>query len=163
MAHRLKWLDRKHLEQDLEDELQLHIDLLTQQNIQQGLSLEEAREAALRRFGNMSEVKNECVKICDRNNTLLLLMKVGLLMIFLFGVLMRLFIPITNFMHLADILMSVAVLGRLFMYVRGLNPSFFLPKQNTLSHLRLSNRVEPAIRGYDQQALTPLERVISDK
>ena len=111
----------------------------------------------------MSEVKNECVKICDQNNTLLLLMKVGLLMIFLFGVLMRIFIPITNFMHLADVLMALAVLGRLFIYVRGLNPSFFLPKQNTLSHLRLSNKAEPAIRGYDQQALTPLERVISDK
>lgn len=131
MAHRLKWLDRKHFEQDVDDELQFHIDLLTQQNLQHGLSSEEAREAALKRFGNMSEVKNECVKICDRNNTFLVLMKVGLLMIFLFGVLMRIFIPITNFMHLADILMTLAVLGRLFIYVRGLNPSFFLPNKTT--------------------------------
>jgi hypothetical protein len=163
MAHRFKWLDRKQFEQTVEDELQLHIDLLTQQYLQQGLSFEEAREAAMKRFGNMSEVKNECVKIGERNNSFLLLLKLGLLSLFLFGVLMRIFIPGVNFRHLADLMMAVAVLGRLFMYVRGLNPSFFLPKQNTLSRLRLSNTGEPAIRGYDHQALTPLERVISDK
>lgn len=136
---------------------------LTQEYLLQGLSLEEAREAALKRFGNMSEIKNECVEISERNNTLLVLLKVGLFMLFLLGVLIRIFIPITNFTHLADVLMAVAVLGRLFMYVRSLNPAIFLPKQNTLSRLSLSNKAEPRIPTYDQQTLTPLERVISDK
>ena len=163
MAHKLKWQERKNVEQTVEEELQFHVDLLTQQFIQQGLLLEEAREAAKKRFGDMSEVKNECVKIGERNNSFLLLLKVGLLSLFLSGVLVRIFIPGVNFRHLADLLMAVAVLGRVFMYVRGLNPSFFLPKQNTLSRLRLTNTGEPAISGYDHQALTPLERVISDK
>lgn len=132
-------------------------------HLQQGFTLAEAREAALKRFGNMHEVKNECVKISEQNNTLLVLLKVGLFMVFLLGVLIRIFIPITNFTHLADILMMLAVLGRLFMYVRRLNPAFFLPKQNTLSRLGLGNKSEPGIPSYDHRTLTPLERVISDK
>jgi len=163
MVHLFKRFERKDFERDVEDELLFHIDLLTQQYLQQGLPLEEAREAALKRFGNMSEIKNECVKIGDRNNSLLVLLKVGLLAVFLFGVLMRIFIPIKNFTHLADVLMMLAVLGRLFMYVRGLNPTIFLPKQNTLSRLGLSNKTEPRISSYDHRPLTPLERVISDK
>jgi hypothetical protein len=163
MVHLFKRLEREGFQQDVEDELLLHIDLLTQQNVQLGMPLEEAREAALKRFGNVSEIKNECVKIGERNNPVLLLLKVGLLSLFLSGVLTRIFIPGVNFRHLADLLMMVAVLGRLFMYVRSLNPSFFLPKQNTLSSLRLSNKTEPAIQSYDHRTLTPLERVIKDK
>ena len=97
------------------------------------------------------------------NRTFLLWLKVGLLSLFLLGVLIRIFIPITNFIHLADLLMAIAVLGRLFMYVRGLNPASFFPKENTLSRLLLSNRAATRIPSYDDQTLTPLERVISDK
>ena len=111
----------------------------------------------------MSEIKDECANTPSRNSMILLLVKVGLLMIFLFGVLMRIFIPVENFTHLADVLMSVAVLGRLFMYVRGLTPSLFLPKQNTFAALSLNEKRETVLPIYDQQSLTPLERVISDK
>jgi hypothetical protein len=163
MAQLFKQRERENFEREVEDELLLHIELLTQQYLQQGLTLEEAREDAVKRFGNVSEIKNECVKIGEGNNSFLLLLKVGLLFLFLFGVLIRIFIPGVTFRHLADLMMAVAVLARLFMYVRGLNPSFFLPKQNTLSSLSLSSKTGPAIQSYDHRKLTPLERVISDK
>jgi hypothetical protein len=161
MVHLFREHEHKAFALEVEDELLHHIDLLTRDYLQQGLPLEEAKKAALKRFGNMRDVRDECVKIGERNNSLLLLLKVGLLSLFLTGVLTRIFIPGVNFRHLADLLMAVAILGRLFMYVRGLKPSIFLPKQNTLSSLSL-NEAEPAIRSYDQKALTPLERVISD-
>ena len=109
----------------------------------------------------MNEIENECVKISS-NNPFLLLVKTALLILFLFGVLMRIFIPIENFRHLADLLMAVAVLGRLFMYVRTLRPSLFFPKQNTFSPLSLIDKRD-GVPVYDHQALTPLERVICDK
>jgi hypothetical protein len=158
----IKLFQRKNTEQDIEDELLHHVGLLTQAYLDQGMSFEEARGAALKRFGNMNEIKNECVKISS-NNPFLLLVKTGLLMLFLFGVLMRIFIPVENFRHLADILMWLAVLGRLFMYVRSLKPSLFVPKNDNASPLSLINKSNPAIPTYDQRALTPLERVISDK
>ena len=111
----------------------------------------------------MEEIKNECVKIAGPNNTISLLTRVGLLMLFLFGLLIRIFIPVENFQHLATLLMSVAVLGRLFMYVRGLNPSLFFPKRETFSTLHLIDKRETLVPSYDQRTLTPLERVISNK
>lgn len=109
----------------------------------------------------MNEIQNESVNTSTKNLTLLT--KVGLLMIFLSGLLIRIFIPIVSFQHLANVLMSVAVLGRLFMYVRGLNPSLFLSKRETISTLQLIDKKEAVVPSYDQRTLTPLERVISDK
>ena len=109
----------------------------------------------------MSETTDEsATKSSD--NTSLLLVKIGLLMLFLFGLLMKIFIPIENFRHLANLLMSVAVLGRAFMYVRTLRPSLFLP-QNRFAGLSLIEKRDSVVPPYDQKTLTPLERVISDK
>jgi hypothetical protein len=109
----------------------------------------------------MSEIENEGVKIAS-NSTVSLLKKSGLLTLFLFGLFMRIFIPIETFVHLADVMMAVAVLGRLFMYVKALNPSLFLPKHDG-SPLHLVDKTPRGIPAYDQSALSPLERVISDK
>ena len=111
----------------------------------------------------MSEIDNESVETSDNRNSLLVLVKVCLFTVFLLGVLIRIFIPIETFRHLADVLMMVAVLGRLFMYVRALNPSLFFPKQDNSSPLSLIDKKETNLSSYDQRSRTPLERVISDK
>ena len=109
----------------------------------------------------MSEI--ESAEIKEQGNNILLVVKVCLFTVFLFGVLMRIFIPIETFRHLANLLMMVAVLGRLLMYVRALNPSLFLPKQDNSSPLSLIEKKEAIVSSYDQGTRTPLERVILDK
>jgi hypothetical protein len=111
----------------------------------------------------MSEISDESVKNGSENGSPVLWLKVALLAMFLFGVLMRIFIPILTFQRLADLLMAIAVLCRLFMYVRSLHPSIFLPKENPLSELHLVDKPELTFSNYDQRSLSPLERVISDK
>jgi len=61
------WLNRiaaiarhRTLERDLDEELQLHIELKTQENIAAGMPPEEARYAALRAFGGVAQKKEEC-------------------------------------------------------------------------------------------------------
>ena len=62
----LKWiktrltslLRRDRLEHELDRELSFHIDMLTEQNIQAGMSPEEARNQAMRRFGAVEGVKD---------------------------------------------------------------------------------------------------------
>jgi predicted permease len=51
---------RRGLERDLRDELELHIALKTEANIDAGLSPEEARAAALRSFGGIERFKEAC-------------------------------------------------------------------------------------------------------
>jgi hypothetical protein len=111
----------------------------------------------------MSEIEDDSVETSDNRNTILLLAKVCLLTVFLLGVLIRIFIPIETFRRLADLLMMLGALGRLFMYVRALKPSLFFPKQDNSSPLSLIDKKETILSTYDQRSRTPLERVISDK
>src|SRR5690348_1540122 len=63
----MSWLSRiaaivrsRRLERDLDEELQLHIELKTQENIAAGMPPAEARYAALRAFGGVEQRKEEC-------------------------------------------------------------------------------------------------------
>src|SRR5215213_6364787 len=47
-------LDRRRAEAELEEEIRTHLELETEQNIESGMSPEEARRAALRAFGNVT-------------------------------------------------------------------------------------------------------------
>jgi macrolide transport system ATP-binding/permease protein len=51
---------QSRLEQDLNEELQHHIELKTQENTEAGMSPEEARYEALRAFGGVEQKKEEC-------------------------------------------------------------------------------------------------------
>ena len=58
---RLRALFRKEeLDQQLSDELAFHLEKQIEQNIAAGMSAEEARYAALRSFGGVEQVKEEC-------------------------------------------------------------------------------------------------------
>src|SRR6266478_5134870 len=48
---------KQHLEQDLNSELQTHLDLVTDENIRRGMSPAEARHAARREFGGVEQTK----------------------------------------------------------------------------------------------------------
>ncbi len=51
--------DRQRAEQNLDDEIRLHLELETQQNIEDGMSPEEARYAAERAFGSITLAKED--------------------------------------------------------------------------------------------------------
>ena len=53
LARRLSMLFRRgRFDADLEEEMRLHLELRQQEKIQAGLAPDEARSAAMRRFGN---------------------------------------------------------------------------------------------------------------
>jgi hypothetical protein len=61
VARRLRSLLRKnHLEQELDEELRFHLECQIDANVARGMSLAEARRAALRSFGGLEQVKEEC-------------------------------------------------------------------------------------------------------
>jgi predicted permease len=58
---RLRSLFRKgRVEQELSDEMQFHLEKLTEENVARGMTPREARYAALRSFGNVGSTKEEC-------------------------------------------------------------------------------------------------------
>src|SRR5579859_8261415 len=57
-ASRFSALFRKrHIEQDMNDELRAHLDMLIEENVRRGMSRENARYAALQSFGGVEQVK----------------------------------------------------------------------------------------------------------
>ncbi|HEV2246695.1 MAG TPA: ABC transporter permease [Terriglobia bacterium] len=51
---------KKRAEQEMDDELRFHLEKQIEQNIARGMTAREARYAALRTFGNLGQVKEEC-------------------------------------------------------------------------------------------------------
>ena len=158
-----RFLDRQQIEREIDEELSLHLELLTGEHLQQEMSLADARHAAQRRFGDLQQIKDQCVEISSRDRPLLRMLKAFLIPVFLCGVLARVFSTEIHFLRIGDLLIFVALLGRLLLYVRGLNPARFRPKLETASPLVLLDRSERSIAAYDHRKLTPVERVISDQ
>jgi len=157
-----KSLDREEIGREIEEELRFHLDLLTDEHFRQDMPLAEAKDAALKRFGDIERIKDQCVEISRGNRPAIRALKLFLGLVFLVGVLVRIFSPEYHLTRVGDILIAVGILSRLWLYVRGLNPSAFLSKPETSSPLRL-NDSQVLFTAYDQKKRTPVERVISYK
>jgi hypothetical protein len=157
----MKPLNRTRIGNEVEEELSFHLEQLTQEHLQLNMSLEEARAAALDRFGDVDQIKHQCVEISRRSHPLLLVLKVFLILVFLGGVLLRVFAIENNVRHLADVLIALGVFGRLWVYARGLSPSSFLSPPETDTTLVLTDKPDMSFGTYDRMKRTPVERIIS--
>ena len=154
--------DSKRAHFEVEEELQLHLDLLTEENCRQNMPWYEAQATALIRFGNVAQVRDECVRIARRNQPAIVALKWLFGFIFVSGVLVRIFSPEYHITRVGDILMTVGVLSRLLLYLRGIYPSRYGSKSDDLCSIKL-NDSEIALAAYDRNRRTPVERVISHK
>jgi hypothetical protein len=152
--------DRRQASHEIEDELRLHLDLLTDELCMQNLPRDEARTQAEAQFGNFAQIRDECVEISMRNNPRTQALKSVLMLTFLIGIFVRIMGSEYHVTRMGTVLITVGLLGRLFLYVRGLNSSRFFSEPDASSQLVLSERV---VAGFDQSGRTPLERLISEK
>ena len=127
------------IEREVEEELRFHLELLTEQHLQHADTLVEARASALRRFGNVEQVKDQCVEISKRKRPFTRALKSLLILTFLAGVFLCIFGTELHVFRVGQMLITVAVMGRLFLYVRGLKPAGFRPKADTSSPLMLNS------------------------
>ena len=77
--------DREVIEREIEEELRFHLELLTEQHLRQEIGLAEAKDAALRRFGSLAQIKDECVQISRRNGAVTRVLKSFLILLFVVG------------------------------------------------------------------------------
>lgn len=155
--------DPDQTRREIDEELRFHIDLLTEEHLLRDLRFEEAREAAFTRFGNIEQITDQCAQIKRRRHPVIRALKLFLVLVFLAGVFIRVFAPEYHVTRVGDVLMVVGVLGRLWLYVRGLVPSSFIGKSESTSPLRLRDEVQSSFAVYDQEKHTPVERVIFRK
>src|SRR4051812_44249316 len=53
-------VQRRARERDMDEELRFHLEMQTAENVAAGMSPEEARQAALRAFGGVEQIKEDC-------------------------------------------------------------------------------------------------------
>lgn len=59
LMHRLRGLFfKRRFERDLEEEIRSHLEMQVEENMRQGMNSEQARQAALRKFGGVAQVKD---------------------------------------------------------------------------------------------------------
>jgi hypothetical protein len=109
--------------------------MLVRKYAQQGLSDVDANAAALRRFGNVERVKQQCVGIRQRNSLLRRLLKTSLILMALSGLSICILSSEYKVARMGHVLIMIAFAGRLLLYVRGLSSSTFPPatEQTSLS------------------------------
>lgn len=159
----LQRFDPKHARREIDEELRLHIDLLTEEHLQRNMSLGDARDVALKNFGDVELIKNQCARIKQRGNPIIRALKLFLVLVFVSGVFIKVFALEYHMTRMGGVLIAVGVLGRLWLYVRGLTPSTFLSKSERSSPLMLIDKSPTSIAAYDRKRRTPVERVIFDK
>ena len=125
-----KKLNRKQIVFEVEDELQFHIEMLERKYVQDGMSAAAAKAAALRRFGSLERAMKQCVDIRSRNSLRRRVLKTSLILLGLIGFSIRIVSSNINVDHMGDVLIMIAITGRLLLYVRGLSPSTFLSGTN---------------------------------
>ena len=130
LAKLLRISNRKQIVFEVEDELHFHIEMLERKYVQDGMSPAAAKAAALRRFGSIERAMKQCVDIRSRNTLVRRVLKASLIILALTGLSIRMIGSYVNFVHLGDVLIMVAIAGRLLLFVRGLSPSAFLSGTN---------------------------------
>ena len=108
---------------EVEDELQFHLEMLERKYIQHGMSVAQAKTAALRRFGDLERVKKQCVVISSRNSLLRRVLKLSSILIALMGLSIQIFGSDYKVLRIGHLLIMIAIASRLLVYVRGLSPS----------------------------------------
>lgn len=163
IARFFKPFNRRNVEREVESELRFHLELLTEANLQRGMTLKEAEEAAAKRFGNVERIKNQCVEIGERSRPFMRVLKSFLIVVFLGGVSTRICSADIYGKQIGNMLMAIAALSGLLLYVRGLRQlSFAAPANENPSPLGLSGARQTPFAANNREKSTPLERIIAD-
>ena len=152
-------LNGEHSRSEVEEELRFHLDLLAEEQREQHASLAEAKAGALKQFGNYEQVRDECVAIRRRNRAYLRALKLFFTLIFVGGVLVRVFSFDYRVTRVGGLLIATGILSRLLLYMRLLSPGSLARPQASTS-LMLSEPADKRFAFYDQDRRTPVERVI---
>src|ERR1044071_2876834 len=155
-------LDGGRVRREIDEELQLHIDLLTEEHCRQNIPWEQAQTEAMKRFGNVEQIRDECVKIARRNQSVVLALKWFFACVFLFGILVRFFSTDYHVTRIGDLLIEVGALARLLLYLRGKSPAKHAKGDDESALLKL-NVAPLSLAAHDQLGRTPVERVVSSK
>ena len=106
-------------------ELQFHIDMLEGKFIQSGMPAPQAKAAAVKRFGNLDKIKNQCVNINRRNSLLRRMLKTFTIVLAFTGLSIIILASDYKVTRIGTLLIVISLFGRLLLHAHGLVGSTF--------------------------------------
>ena len=142
---------------EVEAELRFHLDMQARDYENEGLASTEAMAKAELRFGDFTQIKNQCVQIATRTSTTARIMKFVYGFSFLVGVFLRSLALQRNVTHVGDVLIMIGVSGGLLLMAKQMRA------RNSVSQiepLRLGLQPEKQFTpvAFDENGRTPFER-----
>jgi Flp pilus assembly protein TadB len=138
---------------EVETELRIHIEMRTRANVEQGMSPDEARRAALQSFGDFEQVRDSCCEIRRSlpfdSTPLRMGLHISIAVLAGLAALWAVNVPHHNLTGVMRQLIAIAVLTYLFIVVRRARSK----------RRDISDAPSAKITAYDEQGRTPVERV----
>lgn len=116
----LTLFNRKKTASEVNEELRFHVEMLEEKYAQQGLPDIRAKAAAVKRFGNLERIRKQCVEIRRRNSLRVRVLKSSSILIAFTGIAIRTLSSDYRVARIGTMLITIAVMGRLLLYVRNL-------------------------------------------
>jgi len=110
---------------EVAEELQFHIDMLEGKFIQSGMPAPQAKAAAMKRFGNLDKIKNQCVNINRRNSLLRRMLKTFTIVLAFTGLSIIILASDYKVTRIGTLLIVISLFGRLLLHAHGLVGSTF--------------------------------------
>lgn len=161
---------------EIDDELRFHIELRARDNIESGMTPEDAVADALRRFGDFDQIRTTCEEIRKERQAGFMKLVKGLIWIMLgCGLTLKFGSQLDTLRLVGHFLIMIAILWRLLIYLRELRPDqqrAAAAGQPALSVIHAFGDVSVGdfaeapprpIPTYDKDGRTPVERLLSDK
>jgi hypothetical protein len=157
---------RRHpdgLVREVETELRFHIEMRTRANVEQGMSPDDARRAAVQSFGNFERVKTDCCEIRRSlpidSMPLIMAMHIGIATLAGFTALWAVNVPHHSFTGIARQLIPIAVLTYLFIVVRRASSKRRSESEHVSGMFTAPSAPPAKITAYDEHGRSPVERV----
>ena len=144
------------IETEVDEELNFHLDMQTRDYETEGISRERSRSMAEARFGNVKQIKKECMRIGSGKTFLIWILDAVFMMSLVLGLLLRLFVPEMHVNRVGDVMMMIGGLGILLVYAKQCGANVF----NSTSQKPLGLNTPPV--GFDEKGRTPFDRVRED-
>lgn len=172
----LRHLQAGTSEREIEEELQFHVEMRTRDNIAAGMSPEEARKDALRRFGDFDHVNAECRNISSEKLMGGVNRKAmrGIAWVMLgSGLTLFLTSEVSTVRQVGQVLICIAVLWWLLLYLRATQPDQHrinqhleaaqqMPLGLSTSENGLAEPVRQSVAARDNQGRSPVERLFAE-
>jgi hypothetical protein len=131
ILHRAYALFSSHaIEREIDDELLFHLEMRTEENIDSGMTPSTARQEAVRRFGDLAQIRAACRQVEIDNHPGLKALKLLLWVVVGIGLSLRLSASVRGVKPLGDLLVIIAMFSRLLIYVRSTRADKYTPSRS---------------------------------